>query len=800
MKNITALAMAAVTAFSVLQTASGATTWRLANSDAGHERSSLTNAYNWVSTASNSDHSGAVGENLSPNEIYLIRGGYVANTLLGNTQDTVFKGKQLTIGQATESRGRVRHYSHGAARTTWDDWGANTGIIFRNGCYEAYAGKGAVSDIYGKVNVQSTQEDPFVLAFAYDNARMNWHGGFNCAQGKVLRVEGVNYSSTAHSAVGGAVLGLCGPLEGFLGTMSVSNATICVGSGTFPGSISLEGGGRLYVTNNVSDTFAVGDLLLSGATRFAVNVQLNEDHDTVLAGSIIVVTNHFASTGSTTVNVYGTDGITGVVSVAILTVPATEAIYPDQFRMTDGRFSVVTNAETGAKTLVSEIAPIVTQTVTDANIRDQGYPSSMTNETHWSDGKTPHAGAHYQVNKIGSANTYLRTEVAVNENYEFPGESLAIGGSCQLGIFTKSAYFKELRLSINSLVMIGNGVPYCTLSGRIVVPSESYTWICGYNSQHLDVAADIVGAARIVMDGSHASTSGRRAYTKFTGDNSRFFGTMTVGLNRDPEDIAALKFQVLEVSDAAKLGAPLPVFDARALVLKRLARLDAQGNVIFGDTTRGIFIGDDVGGPGGGGATATKGTSAEGQFRVGAAGETLTILTQLTLNGRLHKYGAGTLALGGPLKFGWPATDEPVATSNLLAVAEGFVKPLAADSFNGMEMTFAAGTGIKLDINPADADLRTYGLRNTKVETPFVAAAGAIPVTFDVPNGFEITSPVTLGVVTVPTDNVETVLGMLSISKPSLKNCKMIVDLVPNGDQTTIVATFKRIGTTILFK
>ena len=145
MKSMTALATAAATAFSVLQTVSGATTWRLLRSDS--DASGVTNAYSWVSTSSNSIHSGEPGEDLSPNEIYLVRGGYVLNTISGNVLDTVFKGKQLTLGQGTTSTGRVRQRTYGAARTTWDNWGANTGLILAYGLYEAYAGSGTTSEI-----------------------------------------------------------------------------------------------------------------------------------------------------------------------------------------------------------------------------------------------------------------------------------------------------------------------------------------------------------------------------------------------------------------------------------------------------------------------------------------------------------------------------------------------------------------------------------------------------------------------------------------------------------------------------
>ena len=530
--------------------------------------------------------------------------------------------------------------------------------------------------------------------------------------------------------------------------------------------------------------------------RLSVSARLNEDMNAVAANSKIVVTNSFSASGAVSVSVDLSSGVTNRVDVPLLVVPRGAALSTEQFFNEAASFTIVTNDVAETLTLVAHISPVVSQTETDNNhstgIR-AGGPSSLTNATHWSDGKVPHAEAHYVVPTA----LRLRTPLEKDIDYEFPGESLTLRGTTQLGIFNKSAYFKELRLAANSFVMLGNGVNNGMIKGHIRLLDDSACWICAYNTAHLNIAADIVGKGRIIMDGSHANTSGRRAYTKLTGDNSRFLGTITVSLNRNPETIASAKFQDLQVNDPSKLGAPLPVFNARALVLKRLGRLAATSSVTFSDMTRGIFIGRD--GDNESWGTNSSAADSDGQFGVDE-GDTLTILTQLTLNGRLHKYGAGTLALGGPLKFGITGSDEPLANSNLFAVAQGFVKPLAADSFNGMEMTFAAGTGIKLDINPADADLRAYGLRNTKVETPFVAAAGAIPVTFDVPNGFEITSPVTLGVVTVPTDNVETVLGMLSISKPSLKNCKMIVDLVPNGDQTTIVATFKRIGTTILFK
>ena len=794
MKNTTALTIAVAAAFSVLQTASGATTWRLLRSDS--DASGVTNAYSWVSTSSTSIHSGEPGEDLSPNEIYLVRGGYVLNTISGTTQDTVFKGKQLTLGQGTTSTGRVRQRAYGAARTTWDNWGANTGLILAYGFYEAYAGANTTAEIYGKVRVNSDASMPYILSFSYANTRMNWHGDFTCAENKVLRVEGVNYSGTGNPLVSGAALGLLGSLEGFYGTMAVSNVTVCVGNGSLSGILSFEGGGGLSVTNSASDTFTVGNLSMAGNVCLSVNARLNEDMNAVAANSKIVVTNSFAASGAVSVSVDLSAGVTNRVDVPLLVVPRGSALATERFFSDAASFTIMTNDVEETLTLVAHISPVVSQTETDNNnstgIRDGG-PSSITNATHWTDGKVPHAEAHYVV----PTDLRLRTPLEKDIDYEFPGESLTLRGTTQLGIFNKSAYFKELRLAASSFVMLGNGVSDGTIKGHIRLLDDSACWICAYNTARLNIAADIVGKGRIIMDGSHANTSGRRAYTKLTGDNSRFLGTITVSLNRNPETIAAAKFQDLQVADPSKLGAPLPVFNARALVLKRLGRLAATTSVTFSDMTRGIFIGKD--GDNEGWATNSNGTDSEGQFGVNE-GDTLTILTQLTMNGRLHKYGAGTLALGGPLKFGTAGSEDPLANSNLLAVAEGFVKPLAADSFNGMEMTFAEGTGIKLDINPGDADLRAYGLRNVKATTPFAASAGTIPVTFDVPEGFVSTQSFTNGVVTVSSANAQTVRDMLSISKPAIGSFKMTVDIITQGDETTVMAIFKEVGTVMVFR
>ena len=70
---------------------------------------------------------------------------------------------------------------------------------------------------------------------------------------------------------------------------------------------------------------------------------------------------------------------------------------------------------------------------------------------------------------------------------------------------------------------------------------------------------------------------------------------------------------------------------------------------------------------------------------------------------------------------------------------------------NGLAMTFAAGTSLALDIAPADADVRRYGLYDVLESTPIMLASGVgkLPVTLDV-SGVEEPEPLyELGLVTV---------------------------------------------------
>ena len=118
-----------------------------------------------------------------------------------------------------------------------------------------------------------------------------------------------------------------------------------------------------------------------------------------------------------------------------------------------------------------------------------------------------------------------------------------------------------------------------------------------------------------------------------------------------------------------------------------------------------------------------------GVLNVANAAHELELSTQLTLNGTLYKDGAGILVMGGSVKFGEDAADMPTEGSNIFIVTNGTVKVTSADAMNGLASTFAAGTRLVLTVDPGNAELTHYGIRNVKTDNPFsVNGGGMLPI------------------------------------------------------------------------
>lgn len=782
-------------------------TWRLTGSNAGKDWTSLTNAYHWADLSSSNIRSGEDGAPLSAEHDYVINGGSAntVNTTKGSSEeDTLaFAGRSLTIG-TSDNEGRVRHYLCDEAKMDWDNAGANLGLDLVNGYYILGFGvnDGHYADIYGKIKVSSPLEKPYRFGFAYNipGVCMRLHGDFSGNADAAVRFAGVNYMSTGLSFINGTTVELHGAWTNYFGHVDVTNTAVKFGTTALPGSVALDG--RSSLSTIAADTvFTLDTLSLSSGAKLVVNADIEK-----ASCGRIVVTNLLPIASPVLLDIDEScfENLPQTVYLPVLSAPVSAGLRAEDFKINPDKAAAVARTrlmcvrEPGKMldTLHMALFPeFVRQTVSDANVRDIGtYSSSFDVADHWEGNRKPDEGAGrmYLVSKIDNRTTMLRTPVDKERDYEFPGAGLIIDKDCQFGLFYKSIDVDDLWLMDNAFFMLGNGVAYGTIKGRLIIPSGRAT-VGVYNKATLEIASDMIGSGRLVFDGSHGNTSSRRGTIKLTGDNSRFTGTMTVGLNREPQEITSNNSQILSISAASQLGAPLAEFDPTALVLKRLARLYCAGSVTFDDTTRGVYIGED-GSRIGANASDSFMTGADGAISV-EEGHTVKILSQITLNGRLHKIGKGTLALGGDLKFGRADAiqDTPIADSNNCEVAEGYVKPLSADSFNGMRMTFAEGAGIRIDVNPENEDLRRYGLRNAKTSEPFASPVGKIQVTFDVPDGFVPVPPFAVAVATVQKGVADSAFAMLSIAKPEV-GCFMDVIVSEEGDTATLKAEFRKIG------
>ena len=203
-----------------------------------------------------------------------------------------------------------------------------------------------------------------------------------------------------------------------------------------------------------------------------------------------------------------------------------------------------------------------------------------------------------------------------------------------------------------------------------------------------------------------------------TGTNSAFSGRLAVTNDRNTPSTNT----TLTVSDVRALGGARTSFAYNALSLAKCSRLDVTGSINFSEPTRGVYF------------------SGSNYVNIANAAHTLTLASQTTLAGTLIKEGAGTLALGGTLKFTSSQSDTPVEGTNILQLSAGRVKPVSKTGADGLAITFASGTGLRLaPLAEADADVLRYGLYDVKWATPFdlTATGGKLDVALDLPHGAE---------------------------------------------------------------
>ena len=323
---------------------------------------------------------------------------------------------------------------------------------------------------------------------------------------------------------------------------------------------------------------------------------------------------------------------------------------------------------------------------TNANGENTHATSSLTNLTAFQDKELPHSGIDYVLTKKGFAGTdggsYVGYRLLTPEPadlpggvYEFGGESLTIGTNCAFKSMATVLKIKSLRLMGDSqfLPRINASTPSSLEGDELFVGPVAkngngvriqvygnLVWTC-------DAAVTGSGVLRFVANASGGTPAGTIVLSK---SNDKFYGRIEVSATSwDSAKLSSSVNECVKVSDARQLGGALDAFTADALALNNWGTLEATDDVDFSTANRGVTVGN------------------YGQMRV-ASGKTLTIGNKVTLNGELHKAGAGTLAFGAAVEAG---------TGAKLVVDAGTVQADAATALKDVDVSFADGTALVVD-------------------------------------------------------------------------------------------------------
>ena len=337
-------------------------------------------------------------------------------------------------------------------------------------------------------------------------------------------------------------------------------------------------------------------------------------------------------------------------------------------------------------------------------------------------------------------------------SYAFKGASLTL---CDTGkLFFKNAVdftVQDFRwvASLSDVVHLQSWNSSSTIYGNITIPKvldkvfHVQSWNGGDPKNGKEYTHSFTIASELHGDGtlglvSNSTSADARAFYHITGENNNFAGRIHLfhdafgGDNKEKFEADPDKYCVtLYVSDSSNLGGPMQSFDKASLLLANHSLLKTKGSLTFDEPTRGWSI------------------NGVGRVHV-YADETLAIANkQITYSGEFRKEGEGLLKLGGTARFTEGALETPLEGTNILSIAAGSVMPADVTAFDGLEVRFAAGAKLMLDLS-ATGDLAKYGMYNMKWDNPVVVDGGAaLPVHLKLPENFDKDAKYSFGVITV---------------------------------------------------
>jgi hypothetical protein len=705
---------------------------------------------------------GASGEQLDSQKVFSVASARTLNTINSAHVDSVFTGKRLELGTSGGSQGRICQYTYGEGKTSWDNWGSGEGLK----CYRGYYRTGkanAVSDVYGKIEIVNYGAAIWEFQLHQPGGVLNFHSD-------IVSAEGKNFKITSDADGGGIFFS--GSLSGFYGdilseTTDGCAKTIGFGTTTLANRLQLCENTTL-TTVTANDVFKVGKLECDRIAGVDVKMALPETG--AISSGQIVVTNSVSVANGPVVLKTSYEPVTNENANATLKplvfgkgvsfnqsdfvwTPKDEAqkaaISASYVSEEDGSTSLALNSGALVKQTVSD--SIYVQVSTGSGYRDV----SITNASHWSDGRLPHAGAHYLVSAGNSESFALRTQADAMTlkdtpfepiDYTFPGESLSIGNKAYFVVGCSNVNVKLLRMFGGSN-FIQAQFTRATLNGMLSIEGDTMWHL--YFSQPLTVKSEIVGDGEMrLVTANAASPIGQML---LDNTNTNFTGRIRVSQTDALAPVAGFSDtnQTLFIKDGRALGGAGLAFDPKALTLERYGSLCALETTAVSEPTRGTWI------------------NGIGRFKV-SNGKILTYSAPLAVYGTFCKEGSGLLALGnGQPAFGETALDatpDASAANRTFLIREGNVKVANAYALNGLDVVMEDPESvIVLDAETTDATLSTYGIVNVLTPgMPFAVSGEATKIKVGFSCASEPTwGAKTLAVCTVKKEHADATMNLL---------------------------------------
>ena len=378
------------------------------------------------------------------------------------------------------------------------------------------------------------------------------------------------------------------------------------------------------------------------------------------------------------------------------------------------RFEVETDGN-GMQTVYLVARPVIYATDPDQN--NVNYltetVSRMDGETEvfmWSDRQKAHGGADYV---LGNG-AYVRSAAGWEDRRTFPGESLELSNGSRLTLKTKMMYFTNLVMHGGTRLMTGGcaaGTTPHRICGRVsFIDSMRYNPVQFVGNYDLsaprwttyDIEAEVAGDGWLQFGGQPKTN-----FT-ITSSNPAYKGGWSLGVGEtDANTSVAIRF-----SHPEAFGGPLDTFKADAIApLSYNTGIMPLRSMTYAVANRGLWFNEAL------------------CFIDTPEGVDFAFMNDIVSCKGFGKRGAGTLALGGTVKFGSAASLAGNGTNNKFDVKGGFVKAVNTNSYANLILAFSDGAGIAVDAEPVDPAVAAFGLFSPG-EGMF-AADGTIKVRLD---------------------------------------------------------------------